>query len=125
MKPLMFGFATALMFTALVQRGASQAAPQPDQLHTQISTPQGNRISMTALSMQRDVSRTADNAVIHLKGHVEIKTVVCIPVAGADAKVCEEAMVLRADEAEYHQDTGEIEARGNVRIIPRAAPGKQ
>jgi lipopolysaccharide assembly outer membrane protein LptD (OstA) len=40
-------------------------------------------------------------SAIQLRGDVEIKT---------------ELMVLRADEADYHEDTGEIEARGSVRV---------
>jgi lipopolysaccharide assembly outer membrane protein LptD (OstA) len=54
--------------------------------------------------------------VIHLKGNVEIKTTTCIPVGRRRATVCEGAMVLRADEADFHEETGEIEARGNVRV---------
>ncbi len=115
MKLFLFGVASGTLLTALIQPAISQdiRPGQPEQLHMQIATPQGNRVSMTALSMQRD------GRVIHLKGHVEIKSVMCVPAADAStAKVCEEAMVLRTDEADYHVDTGEIEARGNVKIIP-------
>ncbi len=110
MKLLLFGVASGTLFTAFIQPAVSQ--DQPEQLHMQIATPQGNRVSMTAISMQRD------DRVIHLKGHVEIKSVMCVSADASAAKVCEEAMVLRTDEADYHVDTGEIEARGNVRIIP-------
>jgi len=33
-------------------------------------------------------------------------------------------MVVHADEADYHEDTGEIEARGNVHVDYRDDPGK-
>ena len=32
-------------------------------------------------------------------------------------------MMVRADEADYHEDTGEIEARGNVWMNYRDDPG--
>jgi lipopolysaccharide assembly outer membrane protein LptD (OstA) len=32
-------------------------------------------------------------------------------------------MAVRADEADYHEDTGEIEARGNVQMSYRDDPG--
>jgi lipopolysaccharide assembly outer membrane protein LptD (OstA) len=47
------------------------------------------------------LDRGKNTSAIQLRGDVEIKT---------------ELMVLRADEADYHEDTGEIEARGNVRV---------
>jgi lipopolysaccharide assembly outer membrane protein LptD (OstA) len=48
-------------------------------------------------------SKTVVEAVVMLKGNVEIKT---------------DNMTLRADAAEYHVCTGEIVARGNVYIKP-------
>jgi len=33
--------------------------------------------------------------------------------------VCEEEMVLHADEAEYREDTGEITPKGNVHVTFR------
>ena len=52
---------------------------------------------VTAQSIQRD------GTVLHLKGGV---------------KIIQERIIVTADEAEYHTDTGEIEPRGNVRIRP-------
>jgi lipopolysaccharide assembly outer membrane protein LptD (OstA) len=42
-----------------------------------------------------------DGTVITLRGDVEVKT---------------DSVIVRADKAVYHNDTGEIEATGNVRI---------
>jgi len=54
-------------------------------------------VSITAAEAQPDIR------ILRLKGRVEIKT---------------STMLIQADEAEYHGDTGEIEARGNVHIKP-------
>jgi len=45
----------------------------------------------------------AEKGIIQLKGNVEIKT---------------NTITLVAEEADYHEDGGEIEARGNVRVKP-------
>ena len=52
-----------------------------------------------------------DGAVVRCRGKVEIAT---------------GNTLLRADEADYHSDTGEIELRGNVRVkLLAAAPVSQ
>ncbi len=57
-------------------------------------------------------------ALIHLKGGVEIKTPVCLPTGLQGKVICDGSMILRADEATYHEDSGRIEARGSVTVIP-------
>ena len=42
-------------------------------------------------------------SVVHLKGSVEIRT---------------NGFILHADEADYDEDTGEVEARGSVKVTP-------
>lgn len=61
---------------------------------TQVALPSG-ALSMQSLEQQRDGS------VVHLRGNVRIQT---------------RSMELQADEVDFHQDTNEAEARGNVRI---------
>jgi lipopolysaccharide assembly outer membrane protein LptD (OstA) len=85
------------------------AMSQDDNFHLRIGTPNGVVLNLTASSMQRDVN--AAPSVVHLKGNVEIKT--CCTGAGAQPR---QYMVLRADEASYNDQTGEIEARGVVRV---------
>lgn len=58
---------------------------------------------VTALSIERGAKYPS---VIRLKGDVEIKM---------------KGIKIMADEAEFHEGTGEIEARGNVRILPYPA----
>ena len=55
-------------------------------------------------------------AVIHLKGDVEIRTPVCVTSGPGTALVCAGYLVLRADAANLHEDSGAVEASGNVRV---------
>jgi hypothetical protein len=52
-------------------------------------------------------------SVVRLKGNVVIRT--CCLQKGAKNQP-KQVMIMRADEADFHQETGEIEARGNVRV---------
>jgi hypothetical protein len=72
-------------------------------------------VSLTALSIEHGLEYPT---VISMKGKVEIQTPVCLPVGKKGASVCDGEMIVHADEAEFHEDTGEIQARGNVQIIP-------
>jgi len=72
-------------------------------------------VSLIALSIEHSLDYPR---VISMKGRVEIKAPVCLPVGKKGASVCDGEMIVHADEAEFHEDTGEIQARGNVRIIP-------
>ena len=58
-------------------------------------------------------------ALIHLKGNVEIKTC-CVELPpgtkGSKKIVTRQYMIMHADEADFREDTGEIEPRGNVRV---------
>lgn len=74
-----------------------------------------DRVTATASSIQRDtVSDNPHIGVVYLRGNVELRKPFC--VSTGSGSVCKEVMVLRADEAAYHQDTGEITANGNVRV---------
>jgi hypothetical protein len=57
-----------------------------------------------------------------LKGEVEITTPICVPMGTKGKLACDGYMVLRADEAELREDTGEIQARGNVNVTPVRQP---
>ena len=47
---------------------------------------------------------------------VEIKTPVCLIVGRNNAHSCAGYIVLRADEADFHENSGQIEGRGNVPV---------
>ena len=91
-----------LFLLATVLAGAALAQ---DAKHLQITTTDGALVDMAADHMSRDRS------VVQLKGNVEIRTHWID--AGSRRNI-----VLRADEAIYHVDTGEIEAEGKVSVTP-------
>jgi hypothetical protein len=74
--------------------------------HFSINSPKGWSVNISAENMAREA------LVLHLEGNVEIRTAI-----GQDAP--RQFLVLRADEADFHIDTGAIEPRGNVTVRPR------
>jgi lipopolysaccharide assembly outer membrane protein LptD (OstA) len=97
---------TAVLATQLLPQPTSQSNRTADHLHMMIGCSTcGSAVHLTALNMQREAPAPAATkvltSVIQLRGDVEIKT---------------QRMALYADEASYHEDTGEIEAHGNVRV---------
>jgi len=97
-------------------KAPAQDYPAGQMKHLSVATLRGNRpVSVQALSIERGMHY---GDVIHLKGQVEIKTPFCMATGKNGELVCAGHMVLRADEADLHEDTGEIEARGNVRVTP-------
>jgi hypothetical protein len=77
-------------------------------------------VLLSALSIQRGAEYPS---LVELKGNVEIRTPVCIHRDKAASRnvalVCDGETVIRADEAVFHGDTGEVEARGRVTVTPR------
>jgi hypothetical protein len=82
------------------------------------------RLSVPTASTLRPVSVTALNiergpdypSIIHLKGSVEIKTPICVLTGPNNEQSCSGYVVLRADEADLHEESGQIDARGNVTV---------
>jgi hypothetical protein len=113
---LLLALALAILLVTIPSQTTAQQG-SADQLKHVMSVPldAARAASLTALSIERS-SRYP--SVITLKGRVEIKTPVCLPVGNNGARVCDGEMIVHADEAEFHEDTGEIEARGSVKITP-------
>jgi lipopolysaccharide assembly outer membrane protein LptD (OstA) len=88
-------FAILAFASAITMASAGQVNPSGERKHVMIATPEGPNIGLTATAIQRQAP------MIQLRGDVEIRT---------------KDMILRADEANYNQNTGEIEAHGTVRI---------
>jgi hypothetical protein len=88
----------------------------PEMKHVIVPGPNGNRsVSLAALNIERGVEYPT---VVKLSGNVEIKTPVCLPAGKKGAMLCDGYMVVHADEAQFHEDTGQIEAQGNVTVTP-------
>lgn len=102
MKPI-------LLIAAITLPWAIAQENKPRPLHWFVE-----EVGITAASIHQDAS-AADNPhlpVMYLKGDVEIIKPSCRNASTS----CYTKMVLRADEAEYHPDTGEIKPSGNVRV---------
>ena len=124
MKLLTLFVAIACQCLNFVPRASCQDnKAQSERLYLTRSIPEssGGRVELAASEVQRDLSSKASESIIQLKGHVEIKMITCTPTARREAKVCEGAMVLRADAVEFNEKTGEIAASGHVHITPHRA----
>jgi lipopolysaccharide assembly outer membrane protein LptD (OstA) len=55
---------------------------------------------------------------VHLSGDVEIIVPMCYRAAPGEPLSCPSEMALTGDSVVVHEDTGEIEATGSVRVIP-------
>lgn len=108
MKFLMFSSLIALLFSvpqkAIPQNGAL--------LHLMAGA-----TNMQALSIQRSPHSPG---IVQLQGNVQITT----KITAQNAPLRLMIMVVKADEADYHEDTGEIEARGSVQVNYRDDPGE-
>ena len=72
-------------------------------------------VSLAALAIERGVEYPS---VVKLKGDVRIDTPVCLPVGIRRSLVCDGKMIVRADQAEFDEKTGEIRAQGNIVVTP-------
>jgi len=70
-------------------------------------------VSLAAVNIERGVEYPS---VVSLKGNVEMKVPVCVSDGTEFGRICDGQMIVRADEAQVHEDTGEIEAHGTVVI---------
>ena len=122
MKLLVAAGALVCLLTTLPPLAVAQnpADQQAQQKHLTVAPVNGVRpVLLSALSIQRGAEYPS---LVELKGNVEIRTPVCVKTSKTASKmthICDGETVLRADEAVFHEDTGEVEARGNVTVTPR------
>jgi len=94
---------------------------QEDQKHFAFRTPSGS-ISFVADSIERQDPPTPlpkhFASVVQLRGNVQIRTCCLqIPFPSNKAKTIPKQVVrMQADEADFNQETGEMEVRGNVHV---------
>ncbi len=119
MKLVTLGAAAALQIFIFSPQATCQDKAQPERLHLTISVPP-QHFYMSASSIERDLSTPATASILELKGNVEIRVVTCVSADQGNTHTCQSALVLNADEAEYHEKTGEIVPRGNVHVSPAA-----
>ena len=98
-------------FAAFCPPALSQDTKPSEQILHLLSGP----VMLAALSIERGTSYPS---VIHLKGNVEIKVKTVVRQDPFSLMIME----VHADEADYHEGTGEIEARGKVHVDYRDDP---
>jgi len=104
-----------------------QVICQEDQKHLAIRTPSAN-ISFAADSILRQDPQTPGPqqyaSVVQLRGNVQIRTCcVQVPFSSNKSRIpAKQVVTMRADEADFNQETGEMEVRGNVRVNFRNYP---
>ena len=81
-----------------------------------LTVPTNTSLRALGVTAREVVRNLPHDAIIHLKGAVEIRTPVCTRAEPNNAMNCEGAVVLRADEADLNEETGQIDARGNVTV---------
>jgi hypothetical protein len=117
MKLAIAGAFWALLTTAAPpSRAQDQAARLSEVKHLTVFPVNGIRpVLLSALSIQRGAEYPS---VVELRGDVEIRTRLCVmqgdTAARKGAMVCDGEMVVRADDAVFHEDTGTVEATGKV-----------
>ncbi len=105
-------FFAALAVCALAL--AAQDYPAGQLKHLPIPTASGQPVvTVAALEIERGAEYPT---VVHLKGSVEIRMRVCVVTGPGNTQVCAGYVVMHADAADFHEDSGQIEARGNVTI---------
>jgi lipopolysaccharide assembly outer membrane protein LptD (OstA) len=94
--------------------GSSQDTIQ-SRVHTSAVGIDRAAIGFAADRIVREDGPTRYNSLIHLRGNVEIRTC-CTQPPGRSQTRPRVYMIMRADEADYDGEKGEIEARGTVRV---------
>lgn len=105
-----------LSFAALVVGGlALTAQDRPAELKN-LAVVTAASLQPIRLSAREIVRELPYPAVIHLKGNVEIRTPVCVVSGPGGAHTCGGYIVLRAEQADFHEGSGQIDASGSVRV---------
>jgi hypothetical protein len=123
MKLLTLGVVIACQISAFAALAVCQdKEAQSERLHLTRPFPETSpgRVELTASSVERNLSSKESGSVLQLKGNVEVRMITCGRSKSHDnGVVCDEgSMILHAEAVDYNEQTGEISARGNVRITP-------
>lgn len=88
---------------------------------TNLSAPSQQSVSAGYTAKNGDVVETG---MVSLKGR-QVTTADSLIKCHGECEITLHDVILRADELDFHQSTGEVEARGivRVRLVPQAAPG--
>src|SRR5258706_2147328 len=96
-----------------------QTICQEDQKHFAAHTPSA-AVSFVADSIQRqDPSGSTSQrfaSVVQLRGNVQIRTCCVQAPDGSKKRPPRQVVMMRAEEVDFNQETGEMDVRGNVRV---------
>lgn len=124
MKARPIAVAAALVIAAIQPQLGSSQGGGPSRLNVRSNT-QSTRVTLSADQILREDSanlRPSPYAsVIHLRGNVEIRMCcVQLPTGNDASKQNPDPpsmyLLMHTDDADYHEETGEIEAHGTVRV---------
>jgi lipopolysaccharide assembly outer membrane protein LptD (OstA) len=126
MKLLTLGVAVVCQISSFAPLAMCQEKkPQPERLHLTRPFPETSpgRVELVASSIERNLSSKESESVFQLKGNVEVRMITCGRGSHGNSMVCDQgSMMLHADAVDYNEKTGEISARGNVRLTPYQVP---
>jgi hypothetical protein len=115
MRPAFLFVVFALCFTIAAPTITGQDANERQQKHLVAFVVNGWPNMVSAQSIEKGAEYPT---VMYLKGNVEVRTPVCPLNAPTPPIACDTYMVLHADSAELHEGTGQIDAHGNVSVVP-------
>ncbi len=114
----LIGIGIVLQF--LTVAAVCQEKPADRALHWYAPVPLSKGAHLAAQSIERDAPRLQwTPSVVHLRGDVVIRIRLDGALrgeAGPKGTALPAYMILHAEQADYHEDTGAIDARGNVRV---------
>lgn len=106
-----------MLLIALVCAVSLSAQNNPAAERKHVSAPIANSVR-PLLAAAAEIDREGGYpSVIHLKGDVEIRIPVCVATGPGTVQHCAGEIVFHADEADLHEDTGQIDAKGAVRVM--------
>jgi hypothetical protein len=132
--PALSVFVACLSFLAAPSGLSQEQNPQPERpylIHTEsprlyfsmAPTESTGRVEFVATNAQRTFSPEPNltsaeiDSILELRGNVQVK--ICSPSRYG----CEKgSLLLRANAVDYHEKTREIDAHGDVRIVPDVKP---
>jgi lipopolysaccharide assembly outer membrane protein LptD (OstA) len=108
---------TLVLLACLFAVAAPQAICHDNKLHLTEFLPETNPGRLVVSNAYRDVSDNGER-ILHLRGDVEVRMITCAPNSKG-VSVCDRgSMVMHADSVDFNEKTGELQATGNVHVVP-------
>lgn len=103
-----------LATTLLICAALAAQDPTTGRKHLSVAIVNSPRpVSVAALEIERGAQYPS---IVHLKGAVEITMPVCVVSGPGNTHTCAADVIVHADEAYLHEDTGQIDTGGAASI---------